>query len=81
MKVFCRTPLCGVQKKLEGASRLQQMCEPFKELGQALSGLFTPALRLTTGLLMFIWFTNALNYYGLVLLTTTVLCHSSEYPL
>jgi len=34
--------------------------------------LLSPALRRTSLLLLVIWFTNALNYYGLVLLTTTV---------
>jgi hypothetical protein len=37
-------------------------------LGQLLS----PALRRTTLLLLFIWWANAIVYYGLVLLATTV---------
>ena len=37
-------------------------------MGQLLKG---PARRISL-LLMFVWFANALNYYGLVLLTTTV---------
>ena len=37
-------------------------------MGQLLEG---PVRRISL-LLMFIWFANALNYYGLVLLTTTV---------
>jgi len=32
--------------------------------------LFTPDLRLTTGLLWFIWLANAFSYYGVVLMTT-----------
>lgn len=45
--------------------------------------LLSPVLRRTTLLLLFIWFANAISYYGLVLLATTVrlihrlpaLCH------
>lgn len=37
-----------------------------------MSLIFKSALGITTGLLMFIWFVNALTYYGEVLLTTTV---------
>lgn len=32
--------------------------------------LFTPELRLTTGLLWFIWLANTFSYYGVVLMTT-----------
>lgn len=34
--------------------------------------LLSPALRRTTLLLLFVWFANAISYYGLVLLATTV---------
>lgn len=40
----------------------------------ALGKLFAPRLRRSSLLLMVIWFANALTYYGLVLLTTTVCC-------
>ncbi len=33
--------------------------------------LFSPTLRRTTLLLLFIWFANAISYYGLVLLATS----------
>lgn len=37
-----------------------------------LGQLLGPSLRRTTLLLLFIWFANAISYYGLVLLATTV---------
>ena len=45
---------------------------PVAELATAMRPLLTGRLRRTTLLLMLIWFVNALCYYGLVLLTTTV---------
>lgn len=44
----------------------------WKRVAAPVGRLLSPALRRTSLLLLFIWFTNALNYYGLVLLTTTV---------
>ena len=46
--------------------------QPLTGLAGALKPLMKGSLRRTTLLLMFIWFTNALCYYGLVLLTTSV---------
>ena len=46
--------------------------QPLMGLAGALKPLMQGSLRRTTLLLMFIWFTNALCYYGLVLLTTSV---------
>ena len=56
------------------AVRLHAMraAAPIRGLGNAFARLLAPGLRLTSLLLMVIWFTNALAYYGLVLLTTTV---------
>lgn len=42
------------------------------EVAAMLGQLISPALRRTTLLLLFIWFANAISYYGLVLLATTV---------
>ena len=49
--------------------------QPLMGLAGALKPLMKGSLRRTTLLLMFIWFTNALCYYGLVLLTTSVSAH------
>ena len=43
-----------------------------QDVGHAVGQLLSGPVRRTSLLLMFIWFANALNYYGLVLLTTTV---------
>lgn len=51
--------------------------KPLQGLLWALQPLMGGALRRTTLLLMFIWFTNALCYYGLVLLTTSVWAFSA----
>jgi hypothetical protein len=44
----------------------------WRRVAAPVARLLSPALRRTSLLLLLIWFTNALNYYGLVLLTTTV---------
>ncbi len=44
----------------------------WRRVAAPVARLLSPALRRTSLLLLVIWFTNALNYYGLVLLTTTV---------
>ena len=49
-----------------------RVMQPLMGLAGALKPLMKGSLRRTTLLLMFIWFTNALCYYGLVLLTTSV---------
>lgn len=49
--------------------------QPLRGLALAMRPLMQGALQRTTLLLMLIWFTNALCYYGLVLLTTSV-CNS-----
>ena len=54
----------------------QQALEPLQALSRQLQELFSEGLLKTTLLLQFIWFTNGLAYYGLVLLTTSV----SPYP-
>lgn len=41
-------------------------------LRDILAQLLSPALRLTSILLPFVWFGNAIVYYGLVFLVTTV---------
>ena len=46
----------------------------------ALSRIFSPQLARTTSLLWGIWFVNALTYYGLVLLTTTLQTSGSSRP-
>ena len=46
--------------------------QPLRGLLWALKPLLKGGLRRTTLLLLLIWFTNALCYYGLVLLTTSV---------
>ena len=54
------------------ASRSGAALEAWRRLAAPVARLLSPALRRTSLLLLLIWFTNALNYYGLVLLTTTV---------
>ena len=54
------------------ASRSGAALEAWRRLAAPVVRLLSPALRRTSLLLLLIWFTNALNYYGLVLLTTTV---------
>jgi hypothetical protein len=46
--------------------------QPLRGLLWALKPLLKDGLRRTTLLLLLIWFTNALCYYSLVLLTTSV---------
>ncbi|CAL5229494.1 g12830 [Coccomyxa viridis] len=55
-----------------GSGLRRRVLEPLQGLLWALKPLMQRALRRTTLLLMFIWFTNALCYYGLVLLTTSL---------
>ena len=45
---------------------------PLAELAMAFRPLLSGKLKRTTLLLLLIWFVNALCYYGLVLLTTSV---------
>ena len=66
------TGLHVLQRRPEGKTRWQQAAAVVRSAGNALSSVFTAGLALTTSLLMFIWFSNALTYYGEVLLTTTV---------
>lgn len=47
---------------------------------QNISRIFAPHLARTTSLLWGIWFVNALTYYGLVLLTTTLQSSGSTRP-
>lgn len=54
--------------KRRGAAVLR----PLGRFAQAVRPLLARGLRTTTLLLLLIWFVNALTYYGLVLLTTTV---------
>ncbi|XP_006817913.1 synaptic vesicle 2-related protein-like [Saccoglossus kowalevskii] len=44
------------------------------------SDLFVPQLRMTTIVLMFIWFANAFSYYGIVLMTTELFQSGSSCP-
>lgn len=63
-------------------SRRGSMLRPFQALAAQVREIFSGGLLATTLLLQFIWFTNALAYYGLVLLTTSVrlLCLSASWP-
>ena len=62
-----------LQRTKEGLmSQKQQLSAPFVALWRSLLSVFSSTLRLTTGLLLFIWFANALTYYAEVLLTVTV---------
>ena len=45
---------------------------PLAAFLQQLQGIYTRELALTSGCFQFIWFVNALAYYGVVLLTTSV---------
>ncbi|KAK9821616.1 hypothetical protein WJX81_008270 [Elliptochloris bilobata] len=54
------------------AGRSSAALEAWKRVAAPVVRLLSPALRRTSLLLLLIWFTNALNYYGLVLLTTTL---------
>ena len=49
-----------------------RMLRPFHAVAAQVKEIFSGGLLATTLLLQFIWFTNALAYYGLVLLTTSV---------
>ncbi len=63
----------GTDSSAKAGSGLgRRILGPLKGLLWALKPLMQKGLRRTTLLLMFIWFTNALCYYGLVLLTTSV---------
>ncbi len=50
----------------------QHVLQPYNAIARQLKEIFSGGLLTTTLLLQFIWFTNALAYYGLVLLTTSV---------
>ena len=50
----------------------QRVMQPYNAIARQLKEIFSGGLLTTTLLLQFIWFTNALAYYGLVLLTTSV---------
>lgn len=50
----------------------QRVMQPYNAIAGQLKEIFSGGLLTTTLLLQFIWFTNALAYYGLVLLTTSV---------
>lgn len=56
----------------------KQALQPLQAVSRQLQELFSEGLLKTTLLLQFIWFTNGLAYYGLVLLTTSV---STQYSL
>lgn len=49
-----------------------RVLQPFHAVAAQVKEIFSGGLLVTTLLLQFIWFTNALAYYGLVLLTTSV---------
>ena len=49
-----------------------RVLQPFHAVAAQVKEIFSGGLLETTLLLQFIWFTNALAYYGLVLLTTSV---------
>lgn len=49
-----------------------RLLQPFHAVAAQLKEILSGGLLETTLLLQFIWFTNALAYYGLVLLTTSV---------
>lgn len=49
-----------------------RVLQPFQAVAAQVKEIFSGGLLETTLLLQFIWFTNALAYYGLVLLTTSV---------
>lgn len=52
-----------------------RLLQPFHAVAAQLKEILSGGLLETTLLLQFIWFTNALAYYGLVLLTTSVSHH------
>jgi len=58
---------------MERVSRLKDLVK------STLSKIFSPALAKTTSLLWAIWFVNAISYYGLVLLTTSIQATSSGH--
>lgn len=65
-------------KDVQRSSRWQQVKGLLLSSWHSLASVFTSSLGLTTALLMFIWFANALTYYGEVLLTVTVSFRSCE---
>ena len=58
---------------------LQSLSAALWEIGLGFRRLMGRSLRRTSLLLMIIWFANALTYYGLVLLTTTVSVLKHEF--
>lgn len=65
----CRKPIQAIARQSSAMRR---------SIHRMLQQLFSPVLRRTTLMLLFIWFSNAISYYGLVLLATTV--RSSYLP-
>ena len=75
-------PVQGTQPELQQVSSWRALLSPqllwraarstAQDVGHAVGQLLSGPARRISLLLMFIWFANALNYYGLVLLTTTV---------
>ncbi|KAL4425877.1 hypothetical protein ABPG75_009893 [Micractinium tetrahymenae] len=64
-----------------GAAGLRQRARRLGRIMSALFGvIFSPQLRRTTLLLFGVWFTNALTYYGLVLLTTALQTAAKKEP-
>lgn len=55
-----------------GTGKGMKIRGPLSQLATAFRPLLSGGLRRTTLLLLLIWFVNALCYYGLVLLTTSV---------
>lgn len=64
-----------------GASGLRQRAKRLRRVVASSCGaIFGPQLRRTTLLLFAVWFTNALTYYGLVLLTTALQTAAKKEP-
>lgn len=63
---------CNGAADAVGRARPGAALAAWRRLAAPVARLLSPALRRTSLLLLLIWFTNALAYYGLVLLTTTV---------
>lgn len=59
-------------KGVPALSWQERVRQPYHAVAGQLKEIFSGELLTTTLLLQFIWFTNALAYYGLVLLTTSV---------
>ena len=60
------------EKGQSSVSWQSRALQPYHAVAAQLKEMFSGGLLATTLLLQFIWFTNALAYYGLVLLTTSV---------